>query len=983
MSEKVMIDRSNKLPPSEDFSFLRTEGIKLIENLSGKVWTDFNTHDPGITLLELFCYAITDLGYRTSFDIKDILAAKDQGSPGAKKDVYTAAQILPCNPVTLNDYRKLIIDTRGVRNAWIEISDNYEIPIYLHFENDHKDSNEQNVSLTYDAKKGDDILNLRGLYKVFIEYESNILEEKREGEIAEIIRKKLHFHRNLCEDIISVTSIEYELFAIEAILQVSEGTDIDKVNAQVYEVIHNFFSPPVLFYSLEQMLQKGYDADEIFEGPILKYGFIDTAEMEKSERYKQVHLSDIVSLISDIEGVIAVKKLALPADSESPFSDFTEWMDNVKLKQKAPRLDIENSKITFLRSGDRYRNASDKYADKKRVKALFSFRQSSKLQSRLKGHAGDFAVPVGEYMNISEYFPMQRSLPEAYKMNESYLDNNVDEISVMRAIMHLNSQRSGRLKTHDGDQLTLLGKAAAKILGNSLKRVTDEGVITEEQINAIRTEYRHMQLEGLDKRKKQALQLRGFLMVFEQIAADYLSQLANARKLFSLNQESVNQTFFPQSLHGIEDLQFLFLDYKKYKDTLLKITETEGEFFRRRNIILNHLIARFSESFEKYSYYMQSAKGKDFGKKLIADKTKFLSDYIQISNYRGKGFDYGDPGDNKENGWDSDNVEGFKKRICRLLGIPNYTRKNISTDIISVEERKLDNDIIRYRVILTEPGNKDEILLESIEYETQGEANDTLNYILEQGFDRNLYEKEENRDNWFYKFKRKSQEEDYKMVATSASYSKSDNEEAVFEKIVSVLDAISQYENFHVVEHILLRPKMPPRQRTAKKGTSHEDSDIVRLLPALEVMNKERFIKTQQETAPYKFSIVNIPDPENSSKILWRLSLVKEDSSEVLKVNEEFLFYKNLTRRIELIREFASDASNYVVDENADGYYIFRISDRDRVLASSSRNYRKKEDLDAEIEKLVEFFSFEGKIEQEENVAEDISSYADPYSFQV
>ena len=978
-----MIDRSNKLPPSLDFSFLKAEGIKLIENLSGKVWNDYNTHDPGITLLEMFCYVLTDLGYRTSFDIADLLATKESPPSKLQKDIYTATQILPCNPVTLNDFRKLVIDTKGVRNAWIEISDSYEIPIYLHLEKERKDSNEQKINLTYDAKKGDDILSLRGLYKVFVEYETHILEERREEEIADIIRKKLHFHRNLCEDFISVNSIEYELFAIEAILQVSEGTDIDKINARVYEVINSFFSPPVLFYSLEQMLQKGYSAEEIFEGPILKYGFIDTAEMEKSERYKQIHLSDIVGLISDIEGVIAVKKLALPIDSESPFSDFTEWIDNVKSKQKAPRLDVDNSKITFVRSGDRYRNEAEKYADKKRVKALFSFAQSSKLQSRLKGYAGDFKIPTGEYMNVKEYFPMQKSLPAAYKMSESYFDNNVNEDTIVKAVLRLDSHKVRQPNNVSADTMTLLGEAASKILGKSLARIKEEGGIAEEQINAIHIEYRNRQVTTFDKRKKQTVQLRGFLMVFEQIAADYLSQLANARNLFSLDQAHVKQTFFPQQLEGIEDLEFLFLDYKKYKETLLKITETEEEFYRRSNIILDHLIARYSESFEKYSFYMQSTLGREVGKKLIGDKTNFLSDYIQISNYRGKGFDYTNSGDKQENGWNSDNVEGFKKRICRLLGIPDYTRKSISTDIISIEEIKLDNEIVRYKVILTDPANKKGVLLESNEYETPGEADDILNYILKHGFDRNLYEKEDDRNTWFYRFKKRSQEEDYTTVATSAIFSKTDDEDNFLEKTLSVLNTISQYENFHVLEHILLRPKMPPRQRTVKRGASHEDSDIVRLLPALEVTNKERFVKTQQETSPYKFNIVNIPDPDNGNRIFWKVGLIKEDNSEVLKVNEEFLFYKNLMRRIDIIRDFASDRSNYIIDQNADGYYIFRISEQDRLLAASSKNYRKKEDLDAEIEKLIDFFSYEGKIQQEENVDEDLSSYADPYSFQV
>ena len=40
-----------------DFTAMRAEGINYIAGLSGKIWTDHNVHDPGITLLELLCYA--------------------------------------------------------------------------------------------------------------------------------------------------------------------------------------------------------------------------------------------------------------------------------------------------------------------------------------------------------------------------------------------------------------------------------------------------------------------------------------------------------------------------------------------------------------------------------------------------------------------------------------------------------------------------------------------------------------------------------------------------------------------------------------------------------------------------------------------------------------------------------------------------------------------------------------------------------------
>src|SRR6476659_1751613 len=100
MPEELSINVDNKLRPFEDYNYLRTEGIKLIQKLSGKVWTDYNAHDPGITLLEALCYTLTDLGYRTSFDIKDILAPETD-QPDWQNVFYTSREILPTNPVTL------------------------------------------------------------------------------------------------------------------------------------------------------------------------------------------------------------------------------------------------------------------------------------------------------------------------------------------------------------------------------------------------------------------------------------------------------------------------------------------------------------------------------------------------------------------------------------------------------------------------------------------------------------------------------------------------------------------------------------------------------------------------------------------------------------------------------------------------------------------------------------------------------------------
>jgi hypothetical protein len=117
------IPKQPLLKPAEDYYRLRREGIGFIADMGSRLWTDYNTHDPGITILEALCFTITDLAYRTGWDIKDILTPEikpqDLTQPYPNQAFFTAKDILTVNPTTPDDFRRLLIDLDGVRNAWV------------------------------------------------------------------------------------------------------------------------------------------------------------------------------------------------------------------------------------------------------------------------------------------------------------------------------------------------------------------------------------------------------------------------------------------------------------------------------------------------------------------------------------------------------------------------------------------------------------------------------------------------------------------------------------------------------------------------------------------------------------------------------------------------------------------------------------------------------------------------------------------------
>ena len=89
-----------------DYETLRLEGIRLVQKLCENVWTDFNPHDPGVTILEQIVYALTDLGYKTNFDITSFLADREGHIDYKRQALYTQEEVMRQFPVTTEDYER-------------------------------------------------------------------------------------------------------------------------------------------------------------------------------------------------------------------------------------------------------------------------------------------------------------------------------------------------------------------------------------------------------------------------------------------------------------------------------------------------------------------------------------------------------------------------------------------------------------------------------------------------------------------------------------------------------------------------------------------------------------------------------------------------------------------------------------------------------------------------------------------------------------
>jgi hypothetical protein len=110
--------------PALSYAGLRAEALELLGRLCGDQWSDFNSHDPGITILEQLCFALTELAYRSQWSIEDLLAS-------AGPDWQPAAQeILGGDPVTRDDLIALV-RALGCEAVRVEALDQPDLPLYF------------------------------------------------------------------------------------------------------------------------------------------------------------------------------------------------------------------------------------------------------------------------------------------------------------------------------------------------------------------------------------------------------------------------------------------------------------------------------------------------------------------------------------------------------------------------------------------------------------------------------------------------------------------------------------------------------------------------------------------------------------------------------------------------------------------------------------------------------------------------------------
>lgn len=625
------------LKPAEDFYRLRQEGISFIEEMGTELWTDYNAHDPGITILEALCYGITELAYRTGWDIQDILTpdpakkkVADQPYPG--QYFPSAREILTVNPVTPDDFRRLLIDHKDVRNAWVtEVIDNKE---------------------------------KNGLYDVLVEPEIAPKDKTQKDAIIKNVREKLNKHRNLCEDFREIELIETEKIVVCAEIDLRPDADINSVYEHILLEIENYLNPPIPFQTLDELVEKKEKIEAIFNGPQVENGFIQAEELKSASLREDVYLSDIINILIPTEGVVAIRCLRLINGNDGN----NKWKKHIDSKKK-PSIDIAASNFIFYKNGLPFSlHEKDEEKLKRLEGRLSQLRKETERGKTEFSEKQDIPIPKGTFRNLNEYFPVQYSLPTAYGIGPDGLPAQASDERRARA-----KQLQGYLMPYEQilanafSQLEHIGDLFSLNLKDNhsyaVKEFDDEIISGIEEIfNSIN------EFPDLGSESGKDIDCMAQCQIKEKCEA---KGEQNCIKFWNEEASQEHNTAVSYARKTIDEI-------------LPKYNQQE-----RRNRFLDHLLARFGERFDDYRILNQVEKENSVEEKikwiqnLIEDKIAFIDEQKKIHRDRGKSFDYTKNNGNYLECKKSENEELYivtdsnspelKRRISLLLGCKNFT----------------------------------------------------------------------------------------------------------------------------------------------------------------------------------------------------------------------------------------------------------------------------------------------------------------------
>ena len=291
MSELHGIKRSNHRESESSFERLREEGVRLAQAASGDRWTDYNLHDPGVTMLEQLCYGLTDIAYRIDFPVADHLSGPGDTIAFDQLALHPPEVIFPCGATTALDYRRVLLDeVEGLDDARLVMPDRCD-----------QEAHGGSAADTAFA----------GVYRLML----RVAPPLPPGVDSRTVdaRAAYRAHRNLCEDIDPhITTVREVNCELRGDIELSGPRDAVDVLADIYDRCARVIAQTPVYRSAGELVREGQTVEESFTGPRTPNGIVDDAGGSP-----RLFVSALALVIESVEGVGSVHRLTLKSE-EAP-----------------------------------------------------------------------------------------------------------------------------------------------------------------------------------------------------------------------------------------------------------------------------------------------------------------------------------------------------------------------------------------------------------------------------------------------------------------------------------------------------------------------------------------------------------------------------------------------------------------------------------------------------------------------------------------
>jgi hypothetical protein len=683
--------------PGQDFAFLRKRMFELLEQLGSDTWTDYNAHDPGITILEALCYSITEVGMRINLPVDQLI---NRNNPNALVHAFSPIRVLPNHAVNSNDFRHISRGIDKVKNAWLLKSPVPEVAIFVE---ETIIAAVKTYSLNVDGIGT--LLRLQGQFDVYFELSDSALNtnlllvngttvgipavDPILGAITEFYWVELGLPYWDQFPVDWQKTITLNAVTINSLLHNSDakvftaGVKIDYNTTQTHSFGIVIRATP-LSTSFATVLQVQTFINTVLSdlsaiGPYQQLNNKIIAIASQADRlHKQIALhrnlcQDFFRFRSIRIQEIAVKtsvELPLPYSIEEICAELFFRLDSFF----SPALEfhsLEDLQAEGFSISELYDGPINEKGFMRPGKPERDWTKSSIFTSDL----------IHEMLTINELDPgIKRIIAILDFSINSYVNNypivngdrncvKVIEGSFYRPVF--SPIKSDFKFFHEGSEVPYNKEVVLELFKNKKDAIVSVSSIVKPEVTSdlipielgdyysVQNDfpavygigYGGLPGDATDLRRAQANQLKGFLLFFDQMLANASAQVGQLGSFFSFDPETNNTYFFKSLLNIVPGINNLLVNTDAaYEQQTALLLEDREQFLVRRNRFQDHLLSITGEDLSEYesvllNYYVRKAVvaldvpllRQTALERLVEDKNRVLRELPELSGERGLG----------------------------------------------------------------------------------------------------------------------------------------------------------------------------------------------------------------------------------------------------------------------------------------------------------------------------------------------------------